>query len=309
MGLAAAFLIHATVSGTWAPRLPANKDSLALDDGELGTALVGLAVGLLAGTRLAGAPVDRFGSRRFMRIGFPVMCAALVLPALADGLLTLFLALMALGLVSGALDVAMNAQGIEVERVARRPLLSGLHALWSVGLALGGAAAALAAAADLGPTTHFAIAGAALAAQRGGEEGRPVRPAAVGWAAVSALGFGLLLIALPAAAEDGTAWALLDARAAVVVLLVAGVLALRTPFAFRAAAAPVLAVPGLLLLLGTLFYAEASARGLLSVVSVLASLATVVTVTLAFVVLGERLARVQQVGVAAAIAGTVLLAA
>src|SRR5688500_20143039 len=59
--VASAFLIHSTVSGTWAPRLPAIKDSLDLSDGELGTALVGLAIGLVAGTRLAGAPIDRFG--------------------------------------------------------------------------------------------------------------------------------------------------------------------------------------------------------------------------------------------------------
>src|SRR5215204_3539565 len=78
--VAAAFLIHSTVSGTWAPRLPAIKESLGLSDGELGTALVGLAIGLLVGTRLAGAPVDRFGSRPVMRAGFPLLAATLVLP-------------------------------------------------------------------------------------------------------------------------------------------------------------------------------------------------------------------------------------
>lgn len=81
--MTAAFLIHATVSGTWAPRLPAIKSSLDLSDGVLGTALVGLAIGLLAGTRVAGAPFDRFGSRPVMRAGFPLLCATLLLPALA----------------------------------------------------------------------------------------------------------------------------------------------------------------------------------------------------------------------------------
>src|SRR5215213_5163423 len=116
VAVSAAFLIHSTVSGTWAPRLPAIKESLGLSDGELGTALVGLAIGLLIGTRLAGAPVDRFGSRPVMRVGFPLLTATLVLPGLADSLVALFLSLFVLGLASGALDVAMNAQGIEVER-------------------------------------------------------------------------------------------------------------------------------------------------------------------------------------------------
>ena len=116
VAVSAAFLIHSTVSGTWAPRLPAIKESLGLSDGELGTALVGLAIGLVVGTRLAGAPVDRFGSRPVMRVGFPLLAATLVLPGLADSLVTLLLSLFVLGLASGALDVAMNAQGIEVER-------------------------------------------------------------------------------------------------------------------------------------------------------------------------------------------------
>ena len=68
-----------------------------------------------------------------------------------------------LGVASGALDVAMNAQGIEVERMLRKPILSGLHGLWSVGLGLGAGAAALAAAAGLDPLPHFAIVAAVLA--------------------------------------------------------------------------------------------------------------------------------------------------
>ncbi|HYP48874.1 MAG TPA: MFS transporter [Thermoleophilaceae bacterium] len=161
--MSAAFLIHATVSGTWAPRLPAIKDSLELSDGELGTALVGMALGLLAGTRVAGAPVDRFGSRPVLRAGFPVLCATLVLPALAEGAVTLFLALFALGLLSGLLDVAINTQGIEVERNMQRPLLSNLHGLWSVGLGLGAGVAALAAGAGADPLEHFSVVAALLA--------------------------------------------------------------------------------------------------------------------------------------------------
>ncbi len=161
--VAAAFLIHSTVSGTWAPRLPAIKESLELSDGELGTALVGLAIGLLVGTRLAGAPVDRFGSRPVMRVGFPLLAATLVLPGLADGIVTLFLSLFVLGLASGALDVAMNAQGIEVERHLGRPVLSGLHGLWSVGLGVGAGLAALAAAIDADALEHFAVVAAVLA--------------------------------------------------------------------------------------------------------------------------------------------------
>ena len=150
-----------------------------------------------------------------------------------------------------------------------------------------------------------AVAGGVLAAQ--GSTHAVVTTPGVLWALVSALGFGTLLVALPEAAEDGTAWALLDARLAVVVLLAAGIAVLRLAWSAPARHVPLLSLPGLLLLLGTLAYAEATQRGLLSVTAVLASLATVVTATLAFVVSGERLSAVQRAGVALATLGVVLL--
>jgi MFS family permease len=98
-----------------------------------------------------------------MRAGFPLLAGTLLLPGLADNGVQLFLALVVLGVASGSLDVAMNAQGIEVERTLGKPILSGLHGLWSVGLGLGAGAAALAAAAGLDPLPHFAIVAAVLA--------------------------------------------------------------------------------------------------------------------------------------------------
>lgn len=55
------------------------------------------------------------------------------------------------------LDVAMNAQGVEVERHRRRPMLSGLHGFWSAGLGLGAGTASLAAAVGASPLLHFAV--------------------------------------------------------------------------------------------------------------------------------------------------------
>ena len=98
-----------------------------------------------------------------MRAGFPVLAGTLLLPGLADSGLTLFAALLVLGVASGSLDVAMNAQGIEVERTLGKPILAGLHGLWSVGLGVGAAGAALAAAAGLEPLPQFAIVAVLLA--------------------------------------------------------------------------------------------------------------------------------------------------
>jgi MFS family permease len=152
------------VSGTWAARLPALKASAGLGNGELGIALVAMSAGLLVGTRLAAGPIDRAGTRRVVRVGTLALCAALILPALARSLLALSCAFLVLGAVSGLLDVAINTQGIEVQRAHGRSILSGLHGAWSLGGFAGAAAAVALAGAGLGPLAHFAIVAGILAA-------------------------------------------------------------------------------------------------------------------------------------------------
>ena len=124
----------------------------------------------------------------------------------------------------------------------------------------------------------------------------------------SALGFGTLLIALPRASRDGRWWALADARAVIVLGVLAFAVLARRSLRAPLQATPVLAVPGLLLLTGTLVYTLAAERGSLSLVAVLASLNPAVTVTLAFVVLHERLSRVQTAGILLTVAGVALIA-
>jgi len=157
------FAIHAAVFGSWAPRIPAIKHHVGVDDGGLGIALTGMAIGLFAGTRAAGRIVDRFGSRGAIRVAAVGLCALLVAPALANDLPTLTGALLVLGATGGFLDVAMNAQAVAVERGYGRPIMSSLHGLWSVGLLAGSGGAAIAAAAGASPRLHFAIVAVVLA--------------------------------------------------------------------------------------------------------------------------------------------------
>jgi MFS family permease len=67
------------------------------------------------------------------------------------------LALGVFGAGSGALDVAMNAQAVVVERHRRRPIMSSFHGAWSIGGVVGGIAGALAAAHGAGVGVHFAV--------------------------------------------------------------------------------------------------------------------------------------------------------
>ena len=155
-------MIHAAAFGTWGTRIPAIKHHVGIGNGQLGIAFSGLAIGLVVGTRVAGGVVDRFGSRPAIRVAIVVLCAVLIGPALADTLAALTAALFVLGAIGGFLDVAMNAHTVVVERGYGRPIMSSVHALWSVGLLIGALTGAGAAALGLDPRLHFGIVAAAL---------------------------------------------------------------------------------------------------------------------------------------------------
>jgi drug/metabolite transporter (DMT)-like permease len=185
--------------------------------------------------------------------------------------------------------------------------------------ALGAAVPVLVAAVhgeSLGPLKLVAIAlalsGVALAARPGAEDraaGGGDRRRAAGWALLSSLGFGVFLAGMSEAAGGGPFWAIALSRLSLLALYVVVALRLSSPLRVAARDVPRVMVPGLLLFAGTLLYTVATREGDLSVVSVIASLAPVVIVALAFTVLGERLTRVQALGAAAALAGSVMLAA
>jgi drug/metabolite transporter (DMT)-like permease len=105
------------------------------------------------------------------------------------------------------------------------------------------------------------------------------------------------------------AWALLVARLTAVAAFAAIFLARRQPLAVRPAELPVLALIGALIIGADAMYAVATTEGLLSVVAVLSSLYPVVTIALARIVLDERIARPQQLGIAAALCGVVAISA
>lgn len=164
LSIGSTFLVHAFLSGSWAPRMPAIKQDLGLDESDLGIALLGFAIGLVAGTRLGGRSADRLGTRLPLRLGLPVQCFCLVGLALAWDLPSLTAAFVLFGVVSGFLDVTMNANAVAVERGCARPILSGLHGLWSVGLLAGAVAGTGAAALGLTPGAQFWVVAAVLAA-------------------------------------------------------------------------------------------------------------------------------------------------
>jgi drug/metabolite transporter (DMT)-like permease len=129
-------------------------------------------------------------------------------------------------------------------------------------------------------------------------------------AAVAAIGFGVILVAIDHGARSSTLMTLVVLRVAGLVILVgSGLVTGRQQLQVGVAALPLLAVVGGFDAGANVSFGYASRHGLLSLVAVLSSLYPAVTVVLARWLHKERLSAVQLVGVATALVGVAMIAA
>lgn len=141
------FFINGAAGATWVPLIPTVQQKLGLSAGELGIALLGVAVGAVISTPSTGWLVGRAGGRRVVTLAAVLSCAVLPLLPVAPTLPVLTLALVVFGAALGTMDVAMNIHGSVVEALYQRPLMSTFHGFYSIGgfagALTGGALAAL----------------------------------------------------------------------------------------------------------------------------------------------------------------------
>jgi MFS family permease len=154
------FIVLGTANSTWAARIPAIKSELHLSDFRLSLALFALPAGSVLTLALSGRIADRFGAVPVLRVAGVLVPVSLASIGLARNLPLLIVLLLFFGAVGGLLDVSMNACGARLEGAYGRPILSSLHAGYSIaglgGAAIGGIFAWL----NLGPLPTFVTAAA-----------------------------------------------------------------------------------------------------------------------------------------------------
>jgi len=156
------FFVNGAVVGTWVAHIPWVSDRFDFSKSTLGLVLITMSIGVIVALPIMGQAIVRLGSVRATRLTGPFCTAALLLPVLAPEPWLLPFALIALGACSGSMDVSMNAHGVAVERVLKRPVMSSLHAGWSLGGVAGAGLVALGGGAGLDPRIETAVAAGLL---------------------------------------------------------------------------------------------------------------------------------------------------
>src|SRR5437764_9763661 len=158
--ITAVFFVDGALFATWASRIPALSDHAHAGTGILGLCLLAPAAAAVVSMPLVGRLLPGRSSSLFCRAAVVGLMAAVILPALARSVPVLAATLLIVGIANSSLDLAMNAQGVSIERGMNQPILSSLHAAFSFGAFAGAGLGALAASLQVVPLTHFVFAAA-----------------------------------------------------------------------------------------------------------------------------------------------------
>lgn len=133
------FFLNGLLFSTWAVLVPVFQERLNLQPVQLAWQLFAIMLGNFMVIPLARYGLQRFGLRPLTLASVALMALGLVALGLTTSPILTALLLLVYGVGFGAVDFAMNAVGGWVEEQLARPVMSGLHAAFSVGT-LGGAA-------------------------------------------------------------------------------------------------------------------------------------------------------------------------
>lgn len=128
-----AFFVAGFGIACWAPLVPFAKARLQIDDAMLGLLLLCIGGGSVAAMLATGPLTARYGSRPVIVASGFLLAAILPFLSIAATPLALGAILLVFGGALGSLDVAVNVHAVEVERASGVPLMSGFHALFSIG--------------------------------------------------------------------------------------------------------------------------------------------------------------------------------
>lgn len=151
------FFFAGLIFSSWASRIPDVKDMFALNEAELGAVLFMLPLGALLALPVAGWVVQRLGSKQASVGSIFLYIVLLFLISKAHSVLSISIILFLFGIIGNFANIAMNTQGLSVQHQLKKPILSGLHAMWSLGAFLAAAITGWTMSAGWSMEMHFGV--------------------------------------------------------------------------------------------------------------------------------------------------------
>lgn len=150
----AQFFVNGATFATWGVLIPSVKARFDLSDAVLSLAMLAVAGGALLTMGRSGKWIAQVGSARGLMASGILYAATLLAIPLAPQFWMLVALLLVFGSAMAAFDVAMSVQAALVEGGRSKPIMSTLHAMFSIG---GIAGSALGAVPGLSPFAHACL--------------------------------------------------------------------------------------------------------------------------------------------------------
>lgn len=152
-----AFFINGFIYANWVSRLPRIQELFGADNQAIGFVLLAMSLGAVTAMPFTGWAIIRNGSRKITLVSLVLYSAVVPLIPFMPGWAVAMTLYFCMGIVTGMLDVAMNAQAVMIERMYQKPIMTSFHAFFSIGMALGAWSGAFFADTDLQLEWHFSI--------------------------------------------------------------------------------------------------------------------------------------------------------
>jgi MFS family permease len=176
------FVVNGAVIGGFGASLPSLRDKLALDATQIAIMLFCGGAAAILSMQIGGRLADAIGAREITLAALPLLTVGMIIIGLAQLYSVAIVGAIFIGLGNGAMDVAMNAMGVQVEAARQRPIMSFFHAFWSIGNFIGAGAVLV------------------LATVLGLKGGEVVTPLSISLAVFTLVGLGILFKITPEAA-------------------------------------------------------------------------------------------------------------
>ena len=140
--VAAMFMANGFVMGAWAPQIPLLMPRHDVTESVLGLLILVLGMGAVSAMLFAGRLISLYGGRRVLALFSLALIPVLPMVVFSPNLWALAVFMAVFGAMAGCMDVAMNAQAVEIERRLHKAIMSSSHGFWSLGGFVGGSAGA-----------------------------------------------------------------------------------------------------------------------------------------------------------------------
>ena len=156
------FFASGFIFATWGVHVPTIKVHYGVDEGLLGLAMLAAGIGALFGLTQASRGIARYGAQNIAALCGGTYALLLAGLLATPSFSTLLAVLAVFGAATSVFDVAINTEAALLEAREARPLMSGMHGMFSLGGMAGAMTGGAALESGLPPQWHLTLTALAM---------------------------------------------------------------------------------------------------------------------------------------------------